>query len=134
MKPEIYRYYSTQRPVDIGTYPKSAGEPISIFNYHERKRIEPWGFRALGYLDFSAPLDARHAEDYELRPSPENPDVKQKMYEQAQVVGKYEQRYRIRDNKRLTWWYPDFGSFVLKEFVTPETLEARYKIITGEVS
>ena len=134
MKPEIYRYYSTQRPVDIGTYPKSAGEPISIFNYDERARIEPWGFRAWGYLDFNAPLDARRAEDYELRPSPENPDMKLKMYEQAQVVGKYEQRYRVLDSKRLTWWYPDFGSFVLKEFVTPEQLEDRYKFITGEVS
>ena len=130
MKPEIYRYYSTQRPMDIENYPKSAGEPISIFNYDYRQRIEPWGFLAWGYLDFSAPLDARHADDYELRPSPENPDVKQKMYEQAQVVGKYEKRYRVLDSKRLTWWYSDFGSFVPKEFVTPETLEARYNAIT----
>jgi len=75
MEQKIFRYYSTQRPVDIGTYPKSAGEPIRIFNYDKRTRIEPWGFLAWGYLEFSAPLDARHADDYELKPSPENPDV-----------------------------------------------------------
>jgi len=78
MDSNLFRYYSTQRPVDIGTYPKSAGEPIRIHNYDKRQRIEPWGFLAWGYLEYSAPLDARQADDYELKPSPENPDVKQK--------------------------------------------------------
>ena len=29
---------------------------------------------------------------------------------------------RVPEQKRLTWFYPDFGSYVAKEFVTPERL------------
>lgn len=55
---KVYRYYSTQRPVDIGAYPKSAGEPIDIVNYNGRQRIEPWGFLTWGHLEYNAPLEA----------------------------------------------------------------------------
>ena len=35
----VYRYYSTQRPVDIGTYPKSPDNPpLSIVNYDDDRR------------------------------------------------------------------------------------------------
>jgi hypothetical protein len=129
MKQKIYRYYSKKRPIGIGTYPNSAGEPTAIVNFEGRNRIEPWGFLAWGYLEYSAPLDARHADDYELKPSPENPDLKQKMHEQTQVVGKWEAARRLPANRRLTWWYPDFGDFVVKEFVTPERLEELFNFI-----
>jgi len=130
MKQRFFRYYSTQRPVDIGTYPKSAGTPIRIHNYDNRTRIEPWGFLAWGYLEYAAPLDARQADDYELKPSPENPDVKEKMSKQAQVVGEWEKKHRVPETRRLTWWYPDFGEFIPKEFVTPEQLEKCYNALT----
>jgi len=88
MKQKVYRYYSSQRPVDIGTYPKTAGGPINIVNYDGdyRKRIEPWGFLAWGYLEYSAPLDARQADDYELKPSPEDPRVNRKNELLFQVI------------------------------------------------
>ena len=41
---------------------------------------------------------------------------------QAQVVGKWEDAHRVPDQKRLTWFYPDFGSYVAKEYITPEQL------------
>ena len=41
---------------------------------------------------------------------------------QAQVVGKWEDAHRVPDQKRLTWFYPDFGSYVVKEYITPEQL------------
>ena len=41
---------------------------------------------------------------------------------QAQVVGKWEDEGRVPDGKRLTWFYPDFGCYVVKEFVSPERL------------
>ena len=44
---EYYRYYSTQRPVDLGTFPKPPG---------------------------NAPLTEKQMENYELRPAPGNPD------------------------------------------------------------
>lgn len=46
---ELYRYYSTQRPVDIGTYPKDPDNPLTGFlNYDERTSVEHGAFRALG--------------------------------------------------------------------------------------
>jgi hypothetical protein len=34
----------------------------------------------------------------------------------TQVVGKWEKQHRVQDVKRLTWWYPDFGVFMPKDF------------------
>ena len=46
---ELYRYYSTQRPVDIGTYPKDPDNPLTGFlNYDERTSVEHGAFRAWG--------------------------------------------------------------------------------------
>ena len=33
------------------------------------------------------------------------------------------------DQKRLTWFYPDFGSYVVKEYITPEQLAVRVRSI-----
>ena len=41
---------------------------------------------------------------------------------QAQAVGKWEDAGRVPEGKRLTWFYPDFGCYVVKEFVSPERL------------
>ena len=41
---ELYRYYSTQRPVDIGTYPKDPDNPLTGFlNYDEVRRCHRTG-------------------------------------------------------------------------------------------
>ena len=61
-------------------------------------------------------------QDYELRPSRNNLDIRRQMDAQAQVVGKWEDAHRVPDQKRLTWFYPDFGSYVVKEYITPEQL------------
>ena len=37
--------------------------------------------------------------------------------------------FRGPDRKRLTWFHPDFGSYVLKDFVTPEQLAERFEIM-----
>lgn len=52
----VYRYYSTQRPVDIGTYPADG-------------RLMAWG-----ELTYAKPLTEKQMEDYELKPAPGNPD------------------------------------------------------------
>ena len=53
---ELYRYYSTQRPVDIGTYPKDPDNPLTGFlNYDERTSVEHGAFRAWG-RSFTVPL------------------------------------------------------------------------------
>lgn len=72
---EYYRYYSTQRPVDIGTFPKPPGNaPVEIINFDERRMVEGGTMRAWGELAYLKPLTEKQMEDYELRPAPGNPD------------------------------------------------------------
>ena len=67
--------YSTQRPVDIGTFPKPPyNKPDEIFNYDQRIPVENGSFLAWGYLTYTRPLTEKQASDYELRPAPDNPD------------------------------------------------------------
>ena len=73
--PGLYKYYSTQRPVDIGTFPKPPyNMPDEIFNYDQRIPVENGSFLAWGYLTYTRPLTEKQASDYELRPAPDNPD------------------------------------------------------------
>ena len=131
--PEVYKYYSTQRPVDIGTFPKTDSDPAGIVNFDQRESVENGRFQAWGYLLYHAPLTEKQMDDYELRAAPGNPDQlwlsPEQLEQQVQAVGKWEQAKHIPDGKRLTWWYPDFGSFVKKEFVTDSELSGRYEKI-----
>ena len=71
-KAQEYKYYSTQRPVDIGTFPKPAGNaPDEIVNYDKRVPVEGGAFLAWGHLTYTKPLTEKQAADYELRPAPE---------------------------------------------------------------
>lgn len=68
-----YRYYSTQRPVDIGTYPAPGGNaPVVVINYDcDRRRPVAGGkLCAWGELTYRKPLTERQAADYELVPAP----------------------------------------------------------------
>lgn len=72
---EYYRYYSTQRPVDLGTFPKPPGNaPVEIINFDERRMVEGGTMRAWGELAYLKPLTEKQMDDYELRPAPGNPD------------------------------------------------------------
>ncbi len=67
----MYRYYSTQRPVDIGTFPKPAdNKPVEIHNYDSRIPVEDGFMLAWGYLEYAKPLTEKEASDYELKPAP----------------------------------------------------------------
>ena len=73
----VYRYYSTQRPVDIGTYLKSPDNPpLSIVNYDDDRRrpVANGRLMAWGELTYAKPLTEKQMEDYELKPAPANPD------------------------------------------------------------
>ena len=73
-KPDYYRYYSTQRPVDIGTFPKPPDNaPVESINFDERRMVEGGTIRAWGELAYLKPLIKKHVDDYELRPAPGNP-------------------------------------------------------------
>ena len=73
--PGLYKYYSTQRPVDIGTFPKPLhNAPDEIVNYDQRVPVEGGSFLAWGHLTYTRPLTEKEAGDYELRPAPDNPE------------------------------------------------------------
>ena len=81
-----FRYYSTQRPVDIGTFPKPPDNPVvEIVNYDRRIPVENKPFRAWGYIEYQKPLTEQQADDYELRPAsmqvPEKKSVLQDLQE-----------------------------------------------------
>ena len=106
---EEYKYFSTQRPVDLLTYPDPPDNPpLEIKNYDCDFRIPVPGeaFRAWGELTYAKPLTEKQMEDYELKPSRQNPDLKKRMEEQTQALGKWEDsrhfsRNRSRSGSRL---------------------------------
>ena len=123
---ETYKYYSTQRPIDLGTYPNSYfNRPIHMDVFYTRQQVPGESFQAWGAIVYTQPLTEQELRDYELRPSRDNRDIRRQMDAQAQVVGKWEDAHHVPEQKRLTWFYPDFGSYVPKEYVTPEQLAAR---------
>ena len=93
--------------------------------YFTRQQVTGEAFQAWGAITYAHPLTEREMQDYELRPSRNNLDIRRQMDTQAQVVGKWEDAHHVPEQRRLTWFYPDFGSYVAKEFVTPEQLTAR---------
>ena len=87
--PGLYKYYSTQRPVDIGTFPKPPrNAPDEIVNYDQRVPVENGSFLAWGHLTYTRPLTKRQASDYKLRPAPDNPDRPRSIREQMKTAAK----------------------------------------------
>lgn len=87
MEKTQYKYYSTQRPVDLGTFPKPPGNaPAEIVNYEGREWRENGTILAWGELTYKEPLTDENVRDYELRPSRRNPDMRRTIYEQVQVL------------------------------------------------
>ncbi len=129
MEQEFYCYYSTQRPVDIGTFPKPPGnEPTEICNYDERIPVEHGAFPAWGVLTYAKPLTEKEISDYELRPSRYNPDVRRTMAEQASFVGPWEVRNGIPTDKRVTRWDVNIDGFSPTDDVRPEQLAECYRL------
>ena len=116
----LYRYYSTQRPVDIGTYPKSpTNPPTKVENYDGRLPVDGGSLLAWGEICYAQPLTDGELRSYELMPSRFNPDIRQRMSEQAQVVGKWEDAHRTPATARLTLYNFDLGRYVSVDSVTP---------------
>lgn len=60
----VYRYYSTLRPVGIGTLPNKE-HMVGFTNFDQRKDVGN-GIRAWGYIEYSHPLTERQAYQYDL--------------------------------------------------------------------
>lgn len=60
------RYYSTQRPLGPGTYPRQDGTE-SITNFFGGKIFcEEIGREAWGFIEYEEPIGQKEARDYEL--------------------------------------------------------------------
>jgi hypothetical protein len=128
-----YKYYSTQRPVDLGTYPKTKSGPVKFVNFEKREQVENSTFKAWGYLAYDAPLTANQISNYELRAASDNPDnIRVSPYQleaQLEVIGKWEVSKCLSDMARITWFHNDFGVFVKKDWVMVETVADRFNDI-----
>ena len=61
------KYYSTQRPVMPGGYPKPAGNAVKeIVNFDGRTFCEDIGRDAWGYVEYGTPLSDTDVREYEL--------------------------------------------------------------------
>lgn len=117
---ETYKYYSTQRPIDIGTYPKSDfNRPVHMDIYPTRQQVPGEAFQAWGAITYAQPLTEQEMRDYELRPARDNLDIRRQMDAQAQVVGKWEDAHHVPEQRRLTWFYHDFGCYVAERICYP---------------
>jgi len=125
-----YYYYSTQRPIDIGTFPKFANEPVSIDSFDSRIAVENGLCRAWGVLTYTMPLTQKQIDGYELRAASTNPDytgiAPKQLEAQLEVVGKWERAHHVPDIRRLTWFYSDFGVFIKNDGVTREQVANHY--------
>lgn|GEM_PF-1769240 len=128
-----YKYYSTQRPVDIATYPRTDSGPVYFVNFDKREWIENATGRAWGFLAYDAPLTLKQMDDYELRAASSNPDnLKVSQYQleaQLEVIGKWEQARGLSDRARITWYHSDMGTFVKKEWVMNDYVADRFRDI-----
>ena len=109
-------------------YPKDPDNPLTGFlNYDERTSVEHGAFRAWGEVIYRSPLTPDQIYQYELRPSRDNPDVRRTMAEQAQVVGIWEMRNHVPENRRMTR-YVHPGKFIAGKRVTPEELARQCRL------
>ena len=70
----MYRYYSTERPVSLGTYPKTRGNmPINIKNFETRLYVPEVKHEAYGYLEYEHELTDKQIDAYELYPAQDKP-------------------------------------------------------------
>ena len=65
-------YYSIQRPITPGSYPKSPFmKVLNIVNFGFRTYCKEIGREAWGYIEYKMPLHPEDAAEYELMPIPE---------------------------------------------------------------
>lgn len=61
------RYYSTQRPLGPGTFPKQDGSE-TITNFDRKIYCEEIGRDAWGFAEYKTPISEEAARSYELKP------------------------------------------------------------------
>lgn len=66
------KYYSTQRPIMPGSFPKPINNVVDdIVNFDQKKMVESIGMEAWGYVEYRDPLTRGEYLSYELTPDRE---------------------------------------------------------------
>lgn len=63
----MYTYYLTQRPADIGTFPKDNVIMVECFDF--KKHCDEIGRAAWAKVAYAEPLSDKQVSDYELTPA-----------------------------------------------------------------
>lgn len=88
-----YRYYSSQRPVSPGSFPKPVGNRVlEIVNFDKRTPCYDANCDAWGYIEYEKPLGKELARCYEL--------VRQK-YPLYIKCGEYIGRFQYEESKGI---------------------------------
>lgn len=66
---ERYRYYSVERPIMPGSFPRRQAA-TEIVNYDDKIYCDSVGRAALGHIDYAEPLTEEEIKNYELVPDP----------------------------------------------------------------
>lgn len=61
----------------------------------------------------------------------ENKEEHEKFLRQADAVGQWEEKRRVPERGRLTWFYPDFGVHVPNDWVSRNEVAEKFNEITG---
>ncbi len=70
------KYYSTQRPVAPGSFPRPEGNKIlNIHNYDHKTYCKELGREAWGYVEYEQPLTDKEARSYELTAEMDYPEL-----------------------------------------------------------
>lgn len=99
--PSLCKYYSTQRPVDLGTFPKPPhNAPDEIVNYDQRVPVEGGVFLAWGHLTYTKPLTEKQASDYELHLAKDNLDMRREPPAKRSIAEQMKAAARLAEESR----------------------------------
>lgn len=73
----VFKYYSTQRPIDIGTYPKLPNDPqVEMTFFSGRQPVESGTVLAWGVLAYNAPLSQSRSRTMNCAPPGTTPTLR----------------------------------------------------------
>lgn len=108
------RYYSTQRPVMPGSYPKPQGNTVKeVHNFDERTYCEEIGREAWGYIEYERPLHRDTAADYELTAASGKRGDEYKVKQLRQMLAHETSRDEEHYGARLSHWYGDTNTLTI---------------------
>lgn len=105
MNEQSYKYYSTQRPISIGTYPTKNN--LDIKNYDTRTYINEINREAWGELTYSEPLTDNQLKEYELVA---DPNIKLRLEQRVSGDDLLNAQDLIDEVKRVGGIVDDYGN------------------------